>query len=181
MRKVALLADTMLTLKNSYASNLYSSIYNVIKSDKRAFRDTVSPIGKLTDSLRCFFIYPATKRIIDTDPRYWECGTLPPKQFVNYPDKVTNRYTLLDNFPNPFNPVTTVQFDIPKESRVSLKIFNVLGQEIADVVHKSFQTGKYSITIDANQMKSGMYFYRLTAFDTEGKRFTSMKKMIVLK
>ena len=90
-------------------------------------------------------------------------------------------FVLYQNYPNPFNPVTIVKFDIPVESKVSLKIFNVLGQEILDVVNKTFVAGKYRVTIDASQMKSGMYFYRLTAFDAEGKRFTSMKKMIVLK
>ena len=90
-------------------------------------------------------------------------------------------FALYQNYPNPFNPVTTVPFDVPRESQVSLAIYNILGQEIAVVLNKNFQAGKYNVSIDANQMKRGIYFYRLTAFDAEGKRFTSMKKMVVLK
>ncbi len=85
-------------------------------------------------------------------------------------------YKLYQNFPNPFNPSTTISYEIPKEGFVSLKIYDVLGRLVKTLVNKIVNSGDYNINFDASDIASGIYFYRLQAGD-----FVQSKKMILLK
>ena len=85
-------------------------------------------------------------------------------------------YSLFQNFPNPFNPSTTINFSIPEESFVSLKIFNSLGEEVETLVAKELNTGNYKYSWNADGLTSGIYFYKI-----EAGEFVSTKKMILLK
>lgn len=91
-------------------------------------------------------------------------------------------YTLDQNYPNPFNPSTTIRYGLPSSSRVSLKIYNVLGQQIADLVNTEQSAGWYETVWYAN-VSAGLYFYRMDAVSTTdpNKRFTQLKKMLFLK
>ncbi|MBI1804143.1 MAG: T9SS type A sorting domain-containing protein [Ignavibacteria bacterium] len=85
-------------------------------------------------------------------------------------------YRLEQNYPNPFNPTTRLNYAIPVDATVSLKVFNVLGQEVATVID-DFQTAGYkSVSFDASSLPSGLYFYRLQA-----GHFTDTKKMLLVK
>ncbi|MBS4027563.1 MAG: T9SS type A sorting domain-containing protein, partial [Ignavibacteriales bacterium] len=90
-------------------------------------------------------------------------------------------FILYQNVPNPFNPSTTIQFDVPKESFVSLKLYNLLGQEMEKSIDQQLSAGKYRVTINANVLQSGIYFYRLVASKDGAILYSSMKKMVVLK
>ena len=97
------------------------------------------------------------------------------------PDNIINEYNvkhfkLYQNYPNPFNPVTTFSFDIPKQSFVSLKIYDLLGREIVTLVNEIKSAGSYSINWNAQDMTSGVYFYRF-----EAKTFRITKKLLLLK
>ncbi|MDP3582860.1 MAG: T9SS type A sorting domain-containing protein, partial [Ignavibacteria bacterium] len=83
--------------------------------------------------------------------------------------------SLSQNYPNPFNPETTISYNIQTASQVSLKVFDVLGREIATLVNQFQQPGSYVKTLRATSLPSGIYFYRLQAGS-----FTSTKKMILL-
>lgn len=72
-------------------------------------------------------------------------------------------YVLEQNFPNPFNPTTTIQFSIPESEFVQLKIFDVLGREVATLVNEEMPAGRYSVGWNAAGYPSGTYFYRLSA------------------
>jgi hypothetical protein len=72
---------------------------------------------------------------------------------------------LLQNYPNPFNPTTVIQFDLPKESRVTLKIYDVLGREVAALLDDNRGAGSYKISWNASGVPSGVYFYRLQSGD----------------
>jgi len=85
-------------------------------------------------------------------------------------------FTLEQNYPNPFNPTTSINYSIFTSGHVELKIFNVLGSEIATLVNKVQTTGNYQVSYDASSLGSGVYFYRISA----GKQ-TLTKKMIVIK
>lgn len=85
-------------------------------------------------------------------------------------------YSLNQNFPNPFNPTTTISYALPTSGLVTLKIYNVLGQEVKALVNAVQDAGTYNATFDASQMSSGVYFYKL-----ESGSFTSVKKMMLLK
>lgn len=85
-------------------------------------------------------------------------------------------FDLLHNYPNPFNASTTVEFSIPEPQVVKLKIYNLLGREVKTLVDEYKQAGIYSITFDASDLSSGVYFYRVEAAD-----FAKTRKMILLK
>lgn len=89
---------------------------------------------------------------------------------------IPDNYTLSQNYPNPFNPTTKISYAIPKESFVKLKIYNMLGNEIATLINEDQEAGFYSIRFDASDIPSGIYFYRLQAND-----YTLTKKLTVLK
>ncbi len=90
--------------------------------------------------------------------------------------KKPDRYWLEPNFPNPFNPVTTIRYSIPDEGLVSVSVFNLLGQEIRTLVNVVQGPGEYAIRFDASDLPSGMYYYRLTSGG-----YTSVRKLLFLK
>ncbi len=91
-------------------------------------------------------------------------------------------FSLKQNYPNPFNPVTTIEFELPVQSDVSLKIFNLLGQQVAELLnHTSYAPGTHNTTFDASNLGSGMYFYQLSAKGTDGKIFHQVRKMLLIK
>lgn len=87
-----------------------------------------------------------------------------------------NTYSLEQNFPNPFNPSTTIRFSIPETGLVTLKVFNLLGEQVATLVNGELKNGNYEISFKGTEFSSGIYFYTLTA-----NNFVSTKKMILLR
>ena len=90
-------------------------------------------------------------------------------------------FTLGQNYPNPFNPSTTINFSLAVDSKVSLKIFDVLGQEVATLVNGQLAAGSQKVSFDASSLNSGVYFYRIDADGIDGQKFSSVKKMILTK
>ena len=84
--------------------------------------------------------------------------------------------TLHQNFPNPFNPTTTIPFVVAGSGFVSLKVFNILGQEVATLVNQQTIPGKYTVPFNATGLRSGVYFYRLQVGD-----FVETKKLTLLR
>jgi plastocyanin len=87
-----------------------------------------------------------------------------------------NAFRLGQNFPNPFNPTTTISFDIPFQTYVSIKVYNLVGQEVATIVSENMAAGSYSKIWNAASTPSGIYFYRL-----QTGSFTDTRKLILLK
>ncbi len=85
-------------------------------------------------------------------------------------------WSLLQNFPNPFNPSTEIEYSIPKDGLVTVKVYNILGKEIATLVNKEQSQGSYSINFNASKFASGTYVYRLQSGD-----YSLIKKMTLLK
>ena len=79
-------------------------------------------------------------------------------------------FTLYPNKPNPFNPSTTITFDVPLASHVELRVFDMLGREVATLVNERCQPGQHRVTFDAGQLASGLYFYRIRMGDFEQTR-----------
>ena len=90
--------------------------------------------------------------------------------------QIPESFNLYQNYPNPFNPTTKIEFDLPKAENVSLKVYDVLGKEVAVLVNKFMRAGNHSVEFDASKFTSGIYFYELNAGS-----FHHMKKMILLK
>ena len=89
---------------------------------------------------------------------------------------VIKEYALAQNYPNPFNPTTTITYQLPKSGSVTLKIFDILGNEVKTLVNEQKEMGRYTVQFDASSLASGMYVYQLRAND-----YTSTKKMMLLK
>lgn len=89
---------------------------------------------------------------------------------------IPSKFGLMQNYPNPFNPVTSIRFDIPKSSFVNIKVFDVMGREVANLVNEQLKAGEYMVKWDAVRFSSGIYFYSIAA---DGYQVT--KKMILTK
>jgi hypothetical protein len=93
-------------------------------------------------------------------------------------------FNLFQNYPNPFNPSTKISWQCPESGHQSLKIYDVLGNEVVTLVNEDRPSGKYEITFDASTLTSGIYFYQLSVGDPEassGKDFIQTMKMILIK
>jgi V8-like Glu-specific endopeptidase len=95
--------------------------------------------------------------------------------------KIPVEFGLAQNYPNPFNPSTKINFSLAVDSKVTLKVFDVLGQEVALLVNKQIAAGRLEITFNASRLNSGVYLYRLEASGIDGRKYTSVKKMILAK
>jgi hypothetical protein len=97
---------------------------------------------------------------------------------------IPQTFELLNNYPNPFNPTTTIKFELPEASEVSLKIYDVLGREVATLIDKGLAAGYYNYNWNASGLSSGMYIYRISATSFNGNKqqnYTQAKKMILQK
>ncbi|RJP65671.1 MAG: T9SS C-terminal target domain-containing protein [Ignavibacteriales bacterium] len=90
--------------------------------------------------------------------------------------ELPNTFSLLQNYPNPFNPTTTIRFSIKEATHTSLKVFDILGNEVQMLVNEIKAPGIYEVEFDAANLNSGTYFYRL-----ETENYSSIKKFLLLK
>jgi hypothetical protein len=85
-------------------------------------------------------------------------------------------FALEQNYPNPFNPTTTIRFAIPQSEHVTLKVYDLLGREVATLVNEQRNAGSYDEIFDASKLASGMYLYKLQAGN-----FTASRKFVLMK
>ena len=92
-------------------------------------------------------------------------------------------YLLEQNYPNPFNVSTTIRYSVPEHSYVTLKVFDLLGREVATLVNEEKQTGFYAVKFDGSSLASGVYFYRIEATPAGGQagNFIETKKLVLVK
>ena len=95
---------------------------------------------------------------------------------VKNQEQAPTSFLLSQNFPNPYNPTSTITFDLPKASHVTLNVYNTLGQLVATLIEEQKQPGRYDVQFDGSNLTSGFYFYRMTAGG-----FVDTKKMIIMK
>lgn len=89
---------------------------------------------------------------------------------------IVKDFTLSQNYPNPFNPATNIEFSIPKSEYVILKVYDILGREVRQLVSQNLTAGEYKVDFDAKGLSSGMYYYSLRAGEN-----VSVKKMVLVK
>ncbi|MFH2048770.1 MAG: T9SS type A sorting domain-containing protein, partial [bacterium] len=92
------------------------------------------------------------------------------------PGDLPETFALSQNYPNPFNPTTEIKFDVPTRSHTTLKVYNILGQEVETLIDEDTPAGRYVAEWDASQYSSGVYFYKINAGD-----FVDTKKMVLVK
>jgi hypothetical protein len=165
-QKITYTYDAGGNLTKAYIQMWYSSQWNDDYQELYTYDgngNKIEMIGQLSDGST----WTNSMKFVYT----WEQAT-----GVNEQSLTADRYLLLNNFPNPFNPSTNIQFTLPSANIVTLKIYDVLGREISTLVNERKSAGSYSVKWDAAQIPSGVYFCRLTAGN-----FSSMKKMVVMK
>jgi flavoprotein len=89
-------------------------------------------------------------------------------------------FALDQNYPNPFNPSTQIEYSLPKSGRVTLTIYNIMGQQVAKLVDGIQEAGVYNVQWNASNLASGMYIYRINV-DHENGNFTASKRLMLLK
>jgi len=90
-------------------------------------------------------------------------------------------YSLEQNYPNPFNSSTIISWQSPIGSRQTIKVYDILGNEVATLIDEYREAGKYQIEFNATELASGIYFYMLKASGVDGNAFQEIKKMVLLK
>jgi Secretion system C-terminal sorting domain/FG-GAP-like repeat len=102
---------------------------------------------------------------------------------VQEAEPLPSKFALYQSYPNPFNPMTTIPFDLPVAARVSLKVFNVLGQEVVTLADEVWQAGNHHVHFNAAGLPSGVYFYRMqaTPLDGKGNEVVATRKAVLLK
>ncbi len=114
--------------------------------------------------------YSFRLRLVDLDGSYTYSST------INTEITVPKEFALSQNYPNPFNPSTTITYALPKSSQVSIKIYDIIGNMITELVNENKEAGVYSVSFEAKNLPSGIYLYQIKAGE-----FTSTKKMSLLK
>jgi hypothetical protein len=98
-------------------------------------------------------------------------------QAINFTgSEIPITYSLEQNYPNPFNPATTIRYQLPKDGMVTLKVYDILGAEVATLVNEEKVAGKYEVNFDASSLACGVYIYRLSIND-----YINVKKMVLVK
>ena len=108
-------------------------------------------------------------------------GTVKDGSTVTVAVGVPESYALYQNFPNPFNPSTTIRFDLKEPSTVSLQVYNLLGQRVLSEDRGMMNAGSYNENIDMSRFASGVYIYRIAAIGTSGEKFVALKRMMLVK
>lgn len=139
--------------------------YNYFYGDSLNVTNTQMTINLQPGEFRIF----TTKKLPLPEP-----GLLTSVEYTN--EILPSKFELYQNYPNPFNPVTYISYDLPIDTKVQLKVYNALGQEITTLVDEFQKAGSYLKSFDASNLTSGVYFYRLLT-----EYFTQEKKMVVIK
>ncbi|UCF65753.1 MAG: T9SS type A sorting domain-containing protein, partial [bacterium] len=176
----------------------YSGIGNLsvdpffVSGDSLMNLSDASPcIGTGIDSTLGYLVPPYD---YDGDNRPMPAGSMPdigsqenplgPSRIEFVDGSMPQEFTLKQNYPNPFNPSTTIQFDLPKTSEVTLRVYNILGEEVATLVSEKLSTGSYSYEWDASKLASGVYLYRMQAGDPSqgaGQSYVETRKMALVR
>jgi hypothetical protein len=141
---------------------------------------TVSPgvsISAITATSTDLFLYNQTQTgstVDESKTGLYRIG-ISPTSIVSF-DTLPSQFSLSQNYPNPFNPTTKIHFSIPKSERVSLKVFDIMGREVANLVDELLPAGNYSYNFDGAKLSSGIYLYQ---FKSGG--FVLTRKMNLIK
>jgi photosystem II stability/assembly factor-like uncharacterized protein len=183
---VAELSGNDVTLSWTTATELNNQGFEIEQSfDNQNFNKIgfVPGFGTTTEMKSYSFIIPDVNAVV----QYYRLkqidfdGTSTTFNSVEVTGPMPDNFVLNQNHPNPFNPSTTISFTLPVESYVTIKLFNMLGQEVAKIADGSFQTGSHYFEFNAQNLTSGAYIYTLEANGVNGQVFKSTKKMLLLR
>lgn len=185
LRDIPSIADPRMTALD--AAFDYANLNSVLESVNGAFSGAIHTPDKAIDTLPGGF--SGTKLLLKgvrtlSEVPFLRRGitaatTTPAPKIAEIPET----FVLNQNYPNPFNPTTTIEFNLPEDAIVTLKVYNMLGQEVATLIDREeLSYGPEYVTFDASSLSSGVYIYRLTAEGLEtGAKTAIMKKMLLMK
>jgi len=175
--KVELLDDQTSVILGEFDKVTYS-MENIPSYNNIGYEVNLSGIGNRTVKIRLIINtsanceYTISRKYSDSEMMYKQ-GI---KQIQYTGNLAVTDYGLDQNYPNPFNPSTNIKYQLPKSGNVSLKIYDILGSEVATLVNEIKTEGRYEVNFDASKLASGVYLYRLRVND-----FVSTKKMVLMK
>jgi hypothetical protein len=180
LRQICKRVDSLLTYWKRFTVN-YPQIASSLAKINGSFvapMDTLSTGPLQLTAPKSMFSVPFLIPGVDIPP--------PPPSFTPTPENVDEpvAFSLEQNYPNPFNPITTIEFTLPEQAHVSLKVYSILGQEVARLIDDAIlDDGRQVIDFDATRLSSGVYFYQLSAEPVSrlGKTITQVRKMILVK
>jgi hypothetical protein len=108
-------------------------------------------------------------------------GTYEFSKTVEVNNSVPDKYVLGTNYPNPFNPVTNIQFGLPVEANVTITLFNTVGEQVKVIANGNYAAGSHLMKLNASDLPSGTYIYTITASGSDGSRFNQSHKMLLMK
>lgn len=146
--------------------------HDSIPGNVTSYADTIVGPG----TFYCYRVYAYTDSTRSAYSNTASDTTFKPVGILNISGIIPKEYKLYQNYPNPFNPVTSINFDLPKSSSVTIKVYNIIGKEVALLVNGVYPAGKYNLKWNAEQFSSGIYFYKI-----ESDGFTQVKRMALVK
>jgi hypothetical protein len=178
-KNVSLIWETM-TEKNSYQFTIEKEAsganWESIGSVKAAVLSNSPKQYSFTDKNIQSGKYQYRLKMIDND------GSFKYSQIVETEVAVPKNFELSQNYPNPFNPSTKINYTLPFDAKVTLEVYNIVGQKVSELVNQEQSAGYYTVDFGASKLSSGVYIYRIVASDkATGNNFSSIKKMMLLK
>jgi len=185
--EIADYADTVMTNSEFVPLGVYTELDSVCAKINAAFYngatdDTATGWSSLKLTWKAYISVDAVP-YLKANP-----GATPKNRLTDRVQDVPTAFALEQNYPNPFNPTTTIEFDLPEASIVTLKIYNLLGQEVATLIDREEIELSETVEFDASSLPSGVYLYRLVAetiADADAgiasETFTQVKKMVLVK
>jgi len=178
VREICKLADTALTYCSRFSPDYYSALDQTITSIVEMFSGRIE-----VSSMRPMKVN-GTKTLEEVSFLHANpFATVRQQDTEIASDNLPYENRMLWNYPNPFNPTTVISYMLSVNSMVTLKVYNLLGQEVATLLdHAELEAGEQSVEFDAGNLSSGTYYYRLTATDiSDGSVFTDVKKMTLMR
>lgn len=160
------------TISGDFTGNTASGVWTT--TDAEAL--TADLVDALVSGILYFNVHTAANGPGEIRGQINSSALITSVERINASASLPETFTLQQNFPNPFNPSTEIKFDLNQSGRAVLKIFNLLGQEVATLINENLQAGSYSVNFEASQLTSGVYVYQLEA---NGLRKT--RRMVLLK
>lgn len=164
----------------------YYEHYATTNSTTTTFTDTEVEIGDGINDPYIYYIISAYDIHLNESnlslPRSTKVGSIDKDNLIERSDNITYDFKLYNAYPNPFNPITTLKFDIAEKSEVFITVYNLNGEEVCVLVEDIVESGSYSITWSPDNLASGMYIYKLSAKSlVSNSTFISSKKLLLIK
>jgi tetratricopeptide (TPR) repeat protein len=173
-----LLAKEMITEKHKGTQAELYGLYTLAMSDDKGAQEALNTLKERFPNNTLTNI----AREEHNESVNWQNGSLDKSlvdgkgEYFNHNSGLPDKFALYKNFPNPFNPTTTIKYDLPEDVNVTITVYNNNGQKIKELVNGFKQAGSYQVIFNASGLASGIYFYKIQTGD-----FTNVKRMLLIK